>query len=448
MNLNHRRLVTGFLSLFMILMSSSQLAMAGVIPHDVSLAPLVKKISPAVVNIATRGTVTVQQDPMFRHFFNLPERQRERAVRAQGSGVIVDAEKGYVITNFHVVKGADEISIGLIDNRQFSAEIIGTDEASDIALLKIDADNLTALVFGNSDTLEVGDYVLAIGNPFGLGHTVTSGIVSAKGRSGLQIEDYEDFIQTDAAINRGNSGGALVNLQGELIGINTAILGPGGGSAGIGFAIPSHMVRNVIKQIIEYGEVSRGLLGVRGQAVSARLAEMLDLEHVRGAVVTEVTANSGADQAGLEVSDVIIEADARIVENFRSLRNIIGLKRPGSEIELKIVRDGQIHTMTATLGENLQVATASQSGETLGGARLSAIPDNHPLRDSVQGVIVSQVERGSSADREGLRRGDIITSINKSSVRSMTDATEAIESADRYLLKVQRGQYIYFLVVG
>jgi Do/DeqQ family serine protease len=453
MYLNHRRLITGYLSLVVAALLTSQIAMAGVIPRDVSLSPLVKQISPAVVNIATRGTVAVEQDPrmrdpMFRRFFNLPEGQQERETQSLGSGVIVDAEKGHVITNYHVVREADEITIGLVDNRQFSAEVVGTDEASDIALLKIDPEDLTALAFGNSNTLEVGDYVLAVGNPFGLGHTVTSGIVSAKGRSGLRIEEYEDFIQTDAAINRGNSGGALVNLQGELIGVNTAILGPGGGNAGIGFAIPSDMVSNVINQIIEYGEVSRGLLGVRGQAVDARLAEMLGLDQVHGAIITEVTADSAAAKAGLEESDVIVEVDGKMVKNFWGLRNIIGLRRPGEKIKLKIVRDGKVQNMTATLGENLQLAAATQDNATLGGATLSAIPDNHPLSNSVQGVMVEGVERGSSADREGLERGDIITSINQSSVRSMADAAQAIGNADRYLLKVQRGQAVYFVVIG
>ena len=453
MYLNQRRLITGYLCLVVAVLLTSQIAMAGAIPRDVSLSPLVKQISPAVVNIATRGTVAVEQDPrmrdpMFRRFFNLPEGQQERETQSLGSGVIVDAEKGYVITNYHVVREADEISIGLVDNRQFKAEVVGTDEASDIALLKIKSENLTALEFGNSNTLEVGDFVLAVGNPFGLGHTVTSGIVSAKGRSGLRIEDYEDFIQTDAAINRGNSGGALVNMQGELIGVNTAILGPGGGNAGIGFAIPSDMVSNVINQIIEYGEVSRGLLGVRGQAVDARLAEMLGLDQVQGAIVTEVTADSAADKAGLEESDVIVEVDGKKVKNFWSLRNIIGLKRPGENIKLKIVRDGEVRNVTATLGENLQLAAATQNNATLGGATLSAIPDNHPLSNSVQGVMVEGVERGSSADREGLERGDIITSINQSSVRSMADAAQAIGNADRYLLKVQRGQAVYFVVIG
>jgi len=453
MYLNQRRLITGYLCLVVAVLLTSQIAMAGAIPRDVSLSPLVKQISPAVVNIATRGTVAVEQDPrmrdpMFRRFFNLPEGQQERETQSLGSGVIVDAEKGYVITNYHVVREADEISIGLVDNRQFKAEVVGTDEASDIALLKIKSENLTALEFGNSNTLEVGDFVLAVGNPFGLGHTVTSGIVSAKGRSGLRIEDYEDFIQTDAAINRGNSGGALVNMQGELIGVNTAILGPGGGNAGIGFAIPSDMVSNVINQIIEYGEVSRGLLGVRGQAVDARLAEMLGLDQVQGAIVTEVTADSAADKAGLEESDVIVEVDGKKVKNFWSLRNIIGLKRPGENIKLKIVRDGEVRNVTATLGENLQLAAATQNNATLGGATLSAIPDNHPLSNSVQGVMVEGVERGSSTDREGLERGDIITSINQSSVRSMADAAQAIGNADRYLLKVQRGQAVYFVVIG
>jgi len=354
-----------------------------------------------------------------------------------------------VLTNEHVVREADEITLSLEDGRQFKAEVVGVDADSDVAVLRIeDGKDLIDLPIGSSDALEVGDYVLAVGNPFGLGHSVTSGIVSAKGRSGLGIESYEDFIQTDASINRGNSGGALVNLQGELIGINTAILGPGGGSAGIGFAIPSRMARAVMEQILEFGEVRRGLLGVRGQELTPALAESLGLERNRGAVISEVIEDSAAEAAGLKEYDVIIEADGRPVADFLALRNVIGLKRPGDEVTLKVIRDGRERTINTRLGENQVAPVAEVRSNGLGGARLVAIPREHPLAGEVEGVMVESVEPGSIAQRQGLARGDIITSINRQEIDSLGAANGVIEDADRYLLKVRRGSQAFFVVIG
>ncbi len=435
-------------------------AQAGVIPKDVSLAPLVKQVSPAVVNISTRGTVEISQDPrfndpMFRRFFGIPEGQQERETASLGSGVIIDAKEGLILTNHHVVDGADEITIAMDDGRQFDAEFVGSDSDSDVAVLKIDAENLTDLPIGNSDTLEVGDYVLAVGNPFGLNQTVTSGIVSATRRSGLGIESYEDFIQTDAAINRGNSGGALINLQGELIGINTAIVGPGGGNAGIGFAIPSLMAKAVMDQILEFGEVKRGLLGVYGQALDPDLAETLGIDRIRGAVISQVVEDSAAAAAGMKEYDVIIEAEGKRVDNFQDLRNVVGLKRPGEKIRLTVLRDGKERSITATLGEGESSGGESddssddtRSGSGLEGARLESIPEDHPLYDEVAGVMVSSVERSSKAARAGLQRGDIITQINREDVTSVRQANAAIEDAgDRILLKVRRGNASFFAVI-
>lgn len=431
-------------------------AAAGVIPRDVSLAPVVKETTPAVVNIATRGRVQVQrnplfQDPMFRRFFGAPDEPTERETTSLGSGVIVDAAAGYVLTNYHVVENAEEITVNLVDGREYDAEIVGTDEASDLAVLQIEADELTALPFGDSDALEVGDYVLAVGNPFGLSHTVTSGIVSAKGRSGLNVENYEDFIQTDAAINRGNSGGALVNLQGELIGVNTAILGPAGGNVGIGFAIPSRMAQEVMSQILEYGSVQRGLLGVYGQELTANLARALGLDRPQGALITQVQPGSGAAEAGLRESDVIIEADGREVNNFNDLRNIVGLKRPGEKVELVVLRDGRRRTVEATLTQRDGTPVAASDGRPQRaeafGLTVGSLPEDHPLQGEVEGVIVTDVARGSAAAREGLRPGDVITSVEREEISTVERFDELTEGRDRILLKVRRGEAAFFAVI-
>lgn len=315
-----------------------------------SVAPLVRQVTPAVVNISTRSVSPAVEnplynDPFFRHYFNLPRNLPQRETRAAGSGVIVDAQRGYVLTNNHVVQNATRIDVTTKDNRTFRAKLVGTDAATDIAVLKIDPQNLTDIRLGNSNRVEVGDFVLAIGNPFGLGQTVTSGMVSAIGRSGLGIEGYEDFIQTDASINPGNSGGALVNYQGELIGINTAIIAPGGGNVGIGFAVPINMARSVMDQIITHGAVSRGRIGVAIQDLTPDLAEALNVSRADGAAVVKVEGGSPAAKAGLRQGDVVIAVNGDPVRSAAELRNRIGLARVGATVALTYQRGGRQDTI-------------------------------------------------------------------------------------------------------
>jgi Do/DeqQ family serine protease len=311
-----------------------------------TLAPMLARITPGVVNIAVRSRVREQnpllQDPFFRRFFNLPQGQEseERETEATGSGVIVDAAHGYVLTNGHVVENATRIDVTTKDNRRLTARLVGRDDDTDIAVLQIPADHLTAVPMGDSDALQVGDFVLAIGNPFGLGQTVTSGIVSALGRSGLGIEGYEDFIQTDASINPGNSGGPLVNLQGQCVGINTAILAPGGGNIGIGFAVPINMAGRVMEQLIHYGRVRRGRIGVAIQDLTPDLAEAMKTAHSEGAVIAKIDPGSPAERAGLERGDLVVAINGVPVHSGTQLRNTIGLTRIGSEVDLTIDRQG------------------------------------------------------------------------------------------------------------
>jgi Do/DeqQ family serine protease len=316
-----------------------------------SLAPMLARITPGVVNIAVRGKVREEnpllQDPFFRRFFNLPDNQRpqERETQATGSGVIVDAARGYILTNGHVVENATRIEVTTKDNRRFTAKLLGRDSDTDVAVLQIPAENLTGVPMGDSDRLQVGDFVLAIGNPFGLGQTVTSGIVSALGRSGLGIEGYEDFIQTDASINPGNSGGPLVNLQGECVGINTAILAPGGGNIGIGFAVPISMARRVMEQLVRYGEVKRGRIGVAIQDLTPELAQSMKTSHTTGAIIARVEPGSPAERAGLHQGDVVVAVNGVPVRSGTQLRNTIGLTRIGSDVDLKIDRRGSEHSV-------------------------------------------------------------------------------------------------------
>jgi Do/DeqQ family serine protease len=436
-------------------------AYAGSLPARVgdepvpSLAPMVSQVVPGVVNISTRSHIRVEEnplfnDPFFRRFFDVPSAPREREEQSLGSGVIVDADKGYVITNHHVIDKADEITVTLRDGRHFKAKVVGDDPEGDIALLHIDAKNLTAVPLADSDKLRVGDFVVAVGNPFGLGQTVTSGIVSALGRSGLGIEGYEDFIQTDASINPGNSGGALVNLKGELVGINTAIIGPSGGNVGIGFAIPINMAKDIMAQLVQYGEVRRGRLGVYIQDVTPELAKAFDIENIKkGAVVAQVVKGSAADKAGLKVGDVIVAVNDKPVEDSTDLRNKIGLMRVGQSLTLDIIRDGSRQTIKATIAEPEEdKMAASKISDQLSGAVLGTIQEDHPLYGRVEGVQVLSVDEDSDAWNAGLRKDDIIVSVNRVPVKTLEDVKKAAKkSRDGLLLNVRRGQGALFLLL-
>jgi len=423
------------------------------LPADVpTLAPMLEGAMPAVVNIATRGTVTVQRpslfdDPFFQRFFNVPRRQVERPTRSLGSGVIVDAENGYVLTNHHVVEGAQVIAVTLNDGRELRGELVGVDPESDVAVLRIPTGGLTALPLGDSSALRVGDFVVAIGNPFGLGQTVTSGIVSALGRSGLGIEDYEDFIQTDASINPGNSGGALVNLRGELVGINTAILGPSGGNIGIGFAIPSNMARRIMDQLVEHGEVRRGQLGVSVQELTPELARAFNLDGrgAGGVVISRVEAGSPAQQAGLQPGDVVLELNGRRIRDAAAMRNAIGLLSVGQSVRVKILRDGHEQTLEATISES-QPATAD--GASYSRHLAGAVLAEQTLTSGRRIVGFSEVRPGAAAWEAGLRAGDLILSANRREVQTLDDLRRAVDpSQDVLLLNIQRGRSALFVLL-
>ncbi len=417
-----------------------------------SLAPMLKGVNPAVVNISTYTTQRVQQnpllnDPFFRHFFNMPRQQlqpRERRTQSAGSGVIINAKAGTVLTNHHVIAGADEITVSLEDGRSFTAELVGSDPDVDIAVLKIPSDRLTAVRLADSDKLQVGDFVVAIGNPFGLGQTVTTGIVSALGRTGLGIEGYENFIQTDASINPGNSGGALVNLRGELIGVNTAILAPSGGNVGIGFAIPANMAMASIEQILQHGEVRRGQLGVIIQDLTTELAEAFDIKgRQRGAVVAQVQDGSAADKAGIKTGDVVIAVDGKPIASSAQLRNAIGLRRVGDELSITLLRDGDERRVKAVLGsaETAVAATAVKAlHPLLAGVGLKDADDN-------KGVLVTEVKPDALAAAK-LRPGDLLVSANQRRVRSLAELDAALSSRDEVvLLRVIRGRFANWVVL-
>ena len=410
-----------------------------------TLSPLLKKVTPAVVNVGVKGSTSrrnnpLYNDPFFRRFFNAPEQAPTRPRQSVGSGVIINANEGYVITNHHVINNADEITVTLSDGREFTAELIGSGKGTDVALLQVDADNLHELRLGDSDSVEVGDFVVAIGNPFGLGQTVTSGIVSALGRS-LRNIDYEDFIQTDASINPGNSGGALIDFNGNLIGINTAIIAPSGGNVGIGFAIPAKIAKGIVTQLVEFGGVKRGVLGVMITTVTPALAEALDLNVENGALINQVVEDSAAQAAGLQAGDVVIAVDGAPIDTAGDLRNRIGLKRVNDDVNLNIIRDGKQKTINAKVGEpGATMLAGGTKIEKLKGAEFTNIPSEHPQQGQVEGVLVTKVESGSPAARSGLRQNDIVQTVNNRNVRSVDDLANILENVSAtVVLKIRRG---------
>src|SRR5580765_961828 len=408
-----------------------------------TLAPMIKKVSPAVVNIATRGTIRERgqqnpllDDPFFRRFFDVPPDTgpRERPFQSAGSGVIFDARSGYIVTNAHVVENASEITVTLQDGRDLKAEIIGSDTPSDVAVVRVKPDGLTQIPLGDSARAEVGDFVVAIGNPFGLQHTVTSGIISGLSRSGINPDGYEDFIQTDASINPGNSGGALVNLRGELIGINTAILSRSGGNIGIGFAIPVNMARSVMEQLIRYGSVKRGQLGVSMYTVTPDIAHSLGLPSAVGALVSQVGEGSPAAHAGTRTGDVITSLNSQPVKSSSGLRNPIGLLRVGDKVEIGLLRDGKPLRVTAVIADTTTELTGGPAiiHKSFEGSVLADAPD-------AGGALVRSVEPGSAAAQAGLRAEDVIVGANRGRVSSVRDLRARARGAAVLVLEVRRG---------
>lgn len=425
-----------------------------------TLAPLLADVTPAVVNISAISRAPLEQnplfrDPFFRRFFDAPgfpyagpNPGRPRV--SVGSGVIVDAAEGIVLTNHHVVANGTDITVTLKDGRTLTAELIGSDLPTDIAVLRIPTEGLQEVPFGDSDALQVGDFVIAIGNPFGLGQTVTSGIVSALGRSGISNQGYEDFIQTDASINPGNSGGALIDLHGALIGINTAIIAPSGGNIGIGFAIPSRIAESVMDQIIAYGEVRRGRLGIAYQDVTVDLAEFLGTQQVSGVVITRVEPDSVADHAGLEVGDAITAINGRPIRDSVDLRNRIGLAPVDAAIEVAFIRSGEPMAVQAELVGLVEgPVDEGQRFPALEGAVFHDILPGMALYSRISGVLVGQVEPASRAARLGIQAGDVIIGVNQRSVNSLEQLAQALEDIGPSIaLTIRRGGGTVFLFVG
>ncbi len=409
-----------------------------------TLAPLVDRVVPAVVSVAVKSKIDMEdnplfKDPKFRRFFDLPDKLPPQEKSAVGSGVIIDAKKGMILTNHHVIDDATEVLITLNDKRTYTAKVIGSDKDTDVALLQIDAPNLTALTMGDTTAMRVGDYVVAVGNPFGLGQTVTSGIVSALGRSmGNSIEGYEDFIQTDASINPGNSGGALVNLKGELIGINTAIIGPAGGNVGVGFAVPTTMIRPVMTQLVAYGEVRRGQIGVQIQDMTPELAKNLGIDRTEGALIGSVVKGSPAEVAGLKAGDIAIEMDGKPLHGMSDLRNRIGMMTLGTAVNVTVLRSGAKRDFKITIGKPAKEQTIAKADDrpALQGATFG----NPDPSDRVKGVRVTNVDRNSPAYQSNLRTGDIIISVNRKDVANIDEFTEAMKSSERQTaLFIKRG---------
>ena len=415
-----------------------------------SLAPMLERVMPAVVNINSKTRVAVRNpfmdDPFFRQFFGMQNMPRERVEQSLGSGVIIDAAKGYVLTNNHVIEGADDISVTLHDGRTVQAQLVGTDPETEVAVIKISAQNLAALPLADSSKLRVGDFVVALGNPFGLGQTVTSGIVSALGRTGLRGLGYQNFIQTDASINPGNSGGALIDLHGELVGINTAIFSPSGGNVGIGFAIPSNLCRDVMRQLIATGTVTHGSLGVQTQDLTDDIARALGANAGQGAVVTRVQSGSSAAEAGLQAGDVIERVDGRPVHSAADFHNAEGLAPVGSALTLEVLREGKTINATAKItAQQAASAVGSLIDARLTGADLGEA-DARAKREGLNGVRVSRVAANSRADTAGLRAGDLIVGVNQTDISGLDDLKTVLASRPRQvLLSVVRGREAFLL---
>jgi len=425
-----------------------------------SLAPMLSKITDAVVNISTSSNTASkrayqQQDlfnePFFNRFFKQPEKQYSNPKPRQknlGSGVIINAQAGYILTNNHVIADADSITITLKDGRKFNAEVVGSDDKTDISLLKIPAKKLTAIPLSNSDDLRVGDFAVAIGNPYGLGQTVTSGIISALGRNNLGIEGYEDFIQTDASINPGNSGGALVNLRGKLIGINTAILSKTGGNVGIGFAIPINMVNSVVDQLISHGHVKRGILGVQIQDLTPELASALGIDRTSGAIIAQVISNSAAEKAGLKNGDIIYKSNSKEVKDAADLRNSIGLMRPGKDVKLELLRGNKRKIIPARRGSDIKDKIISDNIFNAEKLHPNLLGASIGKKATQAGLVIAEVKKGSNAWSTGLRSGDRIISINRYSMNSLNDLlTFSKQKQYRIAINILRGNTGLFLVL-